>query len=248
MLTEQRRRLLLDRLGREGRLVATELSRDLDLSEDTIRRDLRELAEAGLLQRVHGGALPASPTIANLAARRTMAVAEKCRLGQAGAGLLRSGQTLFIDGGTTNLELVRALPVDFAATVITHSPAIAAAFEAHTAVRVIVIGGSLLRHSMVAVGAVALDSILRIRADLCVVGLTGLHAEEGATTGDYEEAAVKRAMIERAAETMTLLTAEKIGAVSPCLVCRTGAITTLLVPAEADCTGLAEAGLRIERV
>src|SRR6476659_10313454 len=107
MLTAHRRQLLLDRLGRDGRIVAKDLSVELALSEDTIRRDLRELAGEGLLQRVHGGALPAAPTVANLAQRRGMASDEKRRLGRKAASLISRGQRVFIDGGTTHLELVR---------------------------------------------------------------------------------------------------------------------------------------------
>src|SRR5580765_8384914 len=107
MMTTERKRLLLERLGRDRRIVAKDLSLELDLSEDTIRRDLRELAAEGFLQRVHGGALPASPTIANLAARRDMAMDEKKRLGLAAAKLVVKDMRVFIDGGTTHLEIVR---------------------------------------------------------------------------------------------------------------------------------------------
>ena len=98
-----------------------------------------------------------------------MAVAEKQRLGQAGAKLIEPGQTVFIDGGTTNLELVRHLALDLQATIITHSPIMAAALEPHRNVEVILIGGSLLRHSMVSIGAVAMEAISRLRADLCCI-------------------------------------------------------------------------------
>ena len=105
MLTEQRKHLLLDRLRARAAVVAKDLSAELGLSEDTIRRDLRELAAAGLLTRVHGGALPASPTVAGLGARDPWPVEEKQRLaGRARPG--GAGQTVFIDGGTTNLALV----------------------------------------------------------------------------------------------------------------------------------------------
>src|SRR5690242_19137811 len=127
MLTQQRKKLLLDRLAKDGRIIAKDVSRELTLSEDTIRRDLRELAAEGLLQRVHGGALPASPTIANLAARRSMATEEKQRLGRKAATLISRNQRVFIDGGTTHIELIRALPLDLGLTVITHSPTIASA-------------------------------------------------------------------------------------------------------------------------
>src|SRR6188472_1155323 len=107
MLTSQRKAHILAVLKRDGQVVAKTLSLELELSEDTIRRDLRELASEGLLQRVHGGALPASPTVANLAARRDMATSEKRRLGVKAAALVSAHQRIFIDGGTTNLELVR---------------------------------------------------------------------------------------------------------------------------------------------
>ena len=245
MLTEQRKRILLERLKRQGRIVAKDMSAELNLSEDTIRRDLRELAAAGLLLRVHGGALPASPTVANLDARRTMAAAEKQRLGHAGARLVEPGQIVFIDGGTTNLELVRQLPLDLQVIAITHSPSIAAALEPHRNVDVILIGGSLLRHSMVSIGAVALDAISQLRADLCFLGLTGLHSVEGATTGNYEEAAIKRAIIGRSADVVTLVTAEKLGAVSPHVICQVAAITSVIVPHGAKVSRFGLEGLRL---
>lgn len=234
MLTEQRKQLLLDRLARDGRIVAKELSAELRLSEDTIRRDLRELAGEGRLTRVHGGALPASPTVANIAARRSMATDEKSRLGRKAASLIQRRQRVFIDGGTTHLELVRALPLGLDFTVITHSPTIAAALEPHQAVEVILIGGRLFRHSMVAVGAEALEQIQRLRIDLGFVGLTGLHPEEGGTTGDFEEAAIKRAVVARSAEAVVLVTGEKIGAASACNICALKDLTSLIVTREAD--------------
>lgn len=234
MLTQQRKQLLLDRLAKDGRIIAKDVSAELALSEDTIRRDLRELAGEGRLQRVHGGALPSSPTVANLAARRGMASDEKRRLGRKAATLISRKQRVFIDGGTTHLELVRSLPPDLAITIITHSPTIAAALEPHQLVDVILIGGTLFRHSMVAVGAAALDAIQRLRIDLGFIGLTGLHPQDGGTTGDFEEAAIKRAIIERSAEAVSLVTSEKIGAVSAYGVCAIKDLTSIVVPREAN--------------
>ena len=185
MLTQQRKQLLLDRLAKDGRIIAKDVSAELALSEDTIRRDLRELASEGRLQRVHGGALPSSPTVANLAQRRGMASDEKRRLGRKAASLISRGQRVFIDGGTTHLELIRSLPPDLSFTVITHSPTIAAALEPHEVVDVILVGGMLFRHSMVAVGAAALEAIQRLNLDLGFVGLTGLHPREGGTTPQF---------------------------------------------------------------
>ena len=247
MLTAHRKQLRLERLRRDGRIVAKDLSVELELSEDTIRRDLRELAADGLLQRVHGGALPASPTVADLAARRGMATDEKRRLGMKASTLVSGGQRIFIDGGTTNLELVRNLPLDIALTVITHSPTIAAALEPHRAIEVILIGGRLFRHSMVATGAAAIEAIGRIQVDLCFIGLTGLHPREGGTTGDFEEAAVKRAVMARSAETVTLLTSEKIGAVSAYAVCGGEALASVIVSREANPEGFSSSPFEVIR-
>jgi DeoR/GlpR family transcriptional regulator of sugar metabolism len=245
MLTAHRKQLLLERLRRDGRIVAKDLSVELYLSEDTIRRDLRELAAEGLLQRAHGGALPASPTVADLAERRGMATEEKRRLGAKAATLVSAGQRVFVDGGTTNLELVRHLPLYLALTVVTHSPTIAAALEPHRAVEVILIGGKLFRHSMVATGAAAIEAIGRMQIDLCFVGLTGLHPREGGTTGDFEEAAVKRAVMSRSAETVTLLTREKIGAVSAFAVCGPGALAAIVVSREGELDGFADSPFEV---
>lgn len=247
MLTQQRKQLLLDRLTRDGRIIAKDVSIEFGLSEDTIRRDLRDLAGEGLLQRVHGGALPASPTVANLAARRDMATDEKRRLGRKAATLISRKQRVFIDGGTTHLELVRNLPPDLGITVITHSPTIASALEPHQAVDVILIGGMLFRHSMVAVGSAALEAIQRMRIDLGFVGLTGLHPQDGGTTGDFEEAVIKRAIIERSAEAIALVTHEKIGAVSAYGVCAIKDLTSIVAPREAGLKGFTKSGIDLIR-
>ncbi len=211
MLTSQRKSLLLARLKGEGRLVATMLAAELGVSEDTIRRDLRELAGEGLLVRVHGGALPASPTNLPLARRRDMQADAKRRLALAVAPLVRPGMTVLVDGGTTTLALVAALPVDLRCTVVTHSPGIAVALEHHAQVDVVLVGGRVFRHSMVACGPEAQAGFQRVRADLCLLGVTGVHPETGLTTGDPDEAAIKRTMMAAAAETVVMATPDKIG-------------------------------------
>lgn len=232
MLTTERKSLLLDRLRRDGRIIAKALSEELSLSEDTIRRDLRELAAEGKLTRVHGGALPASPTVVNMAGRRQRSNEEKQRLGAKGASLIAPRTSIFLDGGTTNLAIVEALPLDFAGTITTHSPTIAAALERHVAAEVILIGGRLYHHSMVALGASALEMIERLRFDQFFLGVTGVHASEGLTTGDFEEAAIKRAIAARAAETIVLATAEKLGTASPHRIAALGEVTTLVTTGE----------------
>lgn len=232
MLTTERKAHILQVLRRDRRVVAKSLSRELRLSEDTIRRDLRELAAEGLLQRVHGGALPASPATANLPKRWEVSLDGKTAIARAAARLVRNRQVIILDGGTTAVQLARHLPADLQATVVTHSPSIAVELAAHPFVDVELIGGHLFKHSVVAVGASAAEAIARVRADIFFMGVTGVHAEHGLTTGDPEEAAIKRALSRQAAETVVLASREKLGAVSPFLIIPTIEADTLVVEAE----------------
>lgn len=238
MLTEQRKQHILAILKRDGQVVAKALGQELGLSEDTIRRDLRELARAGLLQRVHGGALPASPAVAPLARRQVLQVEEKQALGQAAARLIQPGQVVFVDGGTTTLQMVRHLPAQLRATIVTHSPVIAAALGDHPEVEVVSIGGRLFKHSMVNVGAAAAEAISRIRADLYLMGVTGVHVEAGLSTGDLEEAYIKRALLGQAAETVALASSDKLGVASAYAIAPVTALSALLVTASAPDTVL----------
>lgn len=229
MLTQERKAHILAVLQREGRVVAKAVSQTLGLSEDTIRRDLRELAAEGRLQRVHGGALPASPALADFAGRTKVSPEGKIAVGRAAAALVRPGQVVFVDGGTTAVQLARHLPPDLRATVVTHSPSIAVALVDHPTVEVELIGGRLFKHSIVTTGAAAIEAIARIRADLFFMGVTGVHPEAGLTTGDAEEAAVKRALARQSAETVVLASAEKIGAASRYLVLPVAEVSTIVI-------------------
>lgn len=228
VLTSERKALIQQRLRQEGRLVAKAFSLELGISEDTIRRDLRELASEGLLQRVHGGALPASPAVADFTVRARAGSSVKSTLGRAGARLIQPGQIVFIDGGTTNIELVRQLPHDLRATVVTHSPNIAVELAGYPLIEVELIGGRLFRHSIVTVGTAAAGAIAHIRPDVCFLGVTGIHPETGATTGDAEEAAIKRLIAHQSAETIVLATREKLGAASPYQIISIAEVDTLV--------------------
>ena len=250
MLTAQRKKLILNRLAAEGQIVAKDLARELGTSEDTIRRDLRELADAGKLQRVHGGALPASAAMGDLHVREQVSPRDKIALGRAGAALIRPKQVVILDGGTTALQVAVHLPSDLRATIVTHSPTVAIALANHPHVDIIMLGGKLFRHSMVNVGAALMDGASRLRADLYFMGVTGVHPKAGLTTGDAEEAAVKRALHERAAETIVLASSEKIMAASPFLVTAYDDISLLLVPLKTPdrvIRTLRVGGIKVER-
>ncbi len=218
MLTAERRRSIVQTLQRDGKVLASELSKSLHVSEDTIRRDLRELATAGVLQRVHGGALPRSPVTASFTARQQQASGAKTAIAQAAVRLIRQDQVIILDGGTTPLQVAQHLPPDLRATVITHSPPVVLALAEYPEIEVIMIGGKLYKHELVNVGAATVEAFRNIRADLCFLGIGSLHPEVGISTLDLEEAYVKRAMIASAAEVVALTSAEKLGTASPYII------------------------------
>ncbi len=160
------------------------------------------------------GRFPVSQALADYRVRETVEPESKARVARRAAGLIRPGDRVILDGGTTTLAVVRALPRDLDATVITHSPTVAAALIDHARVEVFLLGGRIDKHSAVACGAVAAEQAAGLRADLFLLGVTGVHPEHGLTTGDAEEAAMKRALAARAADTYVLASAEKLGAVS----------------------------------
>ena len=229
MLTQQRKQHILETLKKEGRVVAKTLAQDLELSEDTIRRDLRDLAKEGLLQRVHGGALPASSATADFATRKSIATNGKLAIARAAARLIQPGEIVILDGGTTAVQLARQLPKTLAATVVTHSPSIAVELVNHPNVEVILIGGKLFKHSVVTVGAAALEALSHIRADTYFMGVTGVHPEAGLSTGDLEEAHMKKALSQHAAETVVLASYEKLGVASAYVIMPVNEISTLIV-------------------
>ncbi len=234
MLTTQRKQHLLDVLQRDGQIVAKQISQALGVSEDTIRRDLRELAHEGLLQRVHGGALPASPAVADFAKREDILADAKVAIGRAAAALIKPGQVVILDGGTTALQIARHLPPTLDATIVTHSARIAVELVTHPRVEVILIGGRLFKHSIVSVGAAAMEAISHIRADIYFMGVTGIHAEAGLSTGDFEEAHVKYALCRCAADTLVLASQEKIGAASQYVIAPLSEVSGLIVEAAVE--------------
>src|SRR5436305_5025336 len=248
MLVAERRELLLERLRTDGKLIAKELALELAVSEDSVRRDLRDLAAAGLCQRVYGGAVPVSPALADYSARTSVEPGSKQRVAAAAAALIQSGDRVILDGGTTTLAVVRALSPTLSATVITHSPTIAAALMEHPRIEILLLGGAVDKHSAVACGAGAAEAARGISADMFLLGVTGVHPREGLTTGDAEEAAMKRTLAGRAADTYVLASAEKIGTASAYRVLGLSDVAGVVTDTPADhpvIREITDAGVRV---
>lgn len=208
---EERQTFVVEKLAEQGRISTVEISAHFEVSEDTARRDLREMASAGLVQRVHGGALPVSPAGQPFTNRYRIAGDEKVRLARRAGQLILPGQLVIMDGGTTNLELARNLPHDLAATIVTNSPRIAIETSEHPCLEVILIGGVFDKRSQMTLGAHVLNELSMFKADICFLGVHGIHAEFGLTTTGYDEGTIKKAMMNASAEVVALVMANKFG-------------------------------------
>lgn len=228
MLAAERRQYILEVLARQGRVLAPTLSDELHVSEDTIRRDLNELAAEGKLLRVHGGALPVSPAATTYAVRQRSVSPAKMAIAQQAATLIRDGQVVLIGGGTTNEQLARHLPLQLHATVITHNPPVAVVLAEHPHIEVVLLGGRLLKRTMVTVGAQTVDAVRMVRADICFLGVCSLHPELGISIPDLDEAYVQRAMIASASEVIALASREKLNTAASHIVGPLSEITQLI--------------------
>jgi DeoR/GlpR family transcriptional regulator of sugar metabolism len=217
VLKSERQQRILRELGSSGRVVAAELQDALGVSAYTVRRDLDELAESGRLQRVHGGALAVarSGVATTFAGRGEQAQAGKRAVARAAASLLKPGSVVVVDGGSTALAVVGALPDGFTGTFVTHSIPAAAALAARSGIEVVVIGGTLERRAMVNVGATCIEAYKSIRADMVLLGVWAAHAEHGLSEGYHEEAEVRRVLLGAGDRVVGLATADKLGTVAP---------------------------------
>jgi DeoR/GlpR family transcriptional regulator of sugar metabolism len=236
MLTQERHDTILTKLAEDGKVVATELATEFGVSEDTVRRDLRELAKAGVCRRVYGGALPPVPDLGTIAQRRQIMVESKLRLANVVADLITPGQTVFIDAGSTNLAVVQSLPRNLDAIIVTNAPAIALALSEHTNCRTVLLGGRFHAANGSCLGGQTLRDIRMVNADVFVLGTCGIDPHMGVSTLDAEEAEIKRCMAEQSGKIIIAATADKVGTVAPFAVTDTGSVGHLVVSADGDPT------------
>ncbi|MGW1587016.1 DeoR/GlpR family DNA-binding transcription regulator [Streptomyces sp. NPDC002386] len=202
------------RLARDGgRVDVLSLAEEFQVTAETIRRDLKALDRAGLVRRVHGGAIPVGRLDfePDLTERESTAADEKDRIAKAALAELPAGGTLILDAGTTVARLAAAIPLETALTVVTHSLPIAARLADHPGIQLHLIGGRVRHRTRAAVDAWALRAYGEIRADVLFVAANGFSAEHGLTTPDLAEAAVKRAAVAAARRVVLLADSAKHG-------------------------------------
>lgn len=250
ILPDERHAAILDRLLRDGRVLAADLAAEFDTSEDTIRRDLRDLAAAGRCRRVYGGALPPAPDIGPVSRRNGVARDAKRALGHAAAALVAPGWTVLIDSGSTNLRIAEALPADRDVTVVTNAPAVAAALAGRPRCTLVVLGGRVHPTVGAAFGPRTLRDLEGVWADVAFVGACGLAAGPGLTVFDPEEAEFKRRLLAVSARAAVAMTADKIGTAAPFVIGPAADLHHLVVEADvpdAALDGLAAPRLRVHR-
>jgi DeoR/GlpR family transcriptional regulator of sugar metabolism len=212
---------------------ATVLATEFSTSEDTIRRDLRDLAAKSLCQRVYGGAVLMSPASSSIAVRASESNARKEALGRRMTTLLQPKQFLFIDAGSTNLAFARMLPEDLKLTVATHDPSIAASLIGRPGIELIMVGGRIHPEVGAALGGRALQEISGMRPDLLVLGVCSFHVDHGVGAFNFEDAQMKSVLIQGAGSVAVALLNEKLRSAAPQIVSQVDSISDVVVEADA---------------
>ncbi|MFD1746278.1 DeoR/GlpR family DNA-binding transcription regulator [Rhizobium helianthi] len=233
MLPERQERIR-QRLSREGRVVAAMLAEEFGVSEDTIRRDLREMAAAGLCERVYGGALLVGKGRASLSQRAAIDQHGKRALARELAGMIEPRATVFFDAGSTNLLVAECLADDLIFTAITNAPAIAVALADKPSVETILVGGSVDRIVGGALGAQAVAEIGLLTIDLCLIGICGYDEEGRLSAHNHEDALFKRALVRHSKQVATAVSSEKFATPAPFTIAVAGQYQRLVVEEGVD--------------
>lgn len=228
MLKQERFRRILETLDREGQVRLAPLSETLDVSTDTVRRDLAALARQGSLTQVRGGALPISRLPSDYRVRERQDIAAKQQIARKAFSLIEDGQLIMLDGGTTAECLARLLHERQGLTVATNSFPVVTALLDHPDVEVLFAGGKLQSDYQVTLGQETVDFFRQLRAAWCFLGTYGLHPDAGLTVTTDEEASVKRAMVQSAQRVAAMVTTDKLGKAEPYVVAEIGEVHTLV--------------------
>jgi len=234
MLKEERHHYILDKIKLNRKVLSSNLSAELHVSEDTIRRDLNELSLNGLIKKVHGGALPIDNKAPSYEERSNYNLEEKNIIAKKAVKLIKEGQVIIMSGSTTNLQLAKIIPSDINATIYTYSLPIAIQLTEHPSIEIIFIGGKLNKPAQVTVGLDVVASISQLRADLCFMGTGGIDIIKGMTEPNWEVSHIKKSMIEASDQVIVLCTNNKINEVKRYPVIPINNINTIVTDIRPD--------------
>lgn len=218
MLKSERHELICSRVEQNGKVLVNDLTHELKVTEDTIRKDLQELSKVGLIKRVHGGAIRVDNSIIAFEQRMNENIGTKQKVAKLAVPFLQLNQVIYIDSGTTNLSFTNEIPINYTGTMITNSPSIALNLCSYPNIQIHLLPGQLNKESKVLQGTTTLTALMDINIDLCLLGISSIDADKGITVPSLEESMLKRQMIKQSSQTIGIVTAEKIGTSSTYLV------------------------------
>lgn len=229
LMKAERQNLILDILNKEKKIVASEISCRLNVSEDTIRRDLNELDEKGLLKRVHSGAIRRGPQAVDFSIREDVSIEEKVRLAKKAVKYIKPDSVILIDGGTTNYQLIKQIPKDFNCTIVTNSIPIISLLKFYPNIKVLSLGGFLHKQSLVNIGYDTIKQLDSVHADIYFMGISHIDSDIGITIVTLEECQTKQKMLSVSSEVIAMVTKEKFDTVSNFVVGKVNVITNLII-------------------
>ena len=234
MLKKERQAYILHQVNLHNRVLSSMLSDEIHVSEDTIRRDLYELADEGKLIKVHGGALSHSFNHVHFPTNGVYSQNQKRKIAQKAIQLISNGMFVLTSGGTTILEMARSLPPQLKATFVSGSIPAILEYMNHPNIEVILVGDRISKNSKITVGLEAVAKIKQLKADICFLGTNAIDIEHGITENDWEVVQLKRAMVESSRKVVCLTIAEKINTYQPIQICELTKINTLITELSPD--------------
>lgn len=232
MLKKERQAFILQQLNVHNKVISADLCEQLGVSEDTVRRDLQELADEGALLKVHGGALSKSFHF-KLQDEPVYHEAEKRNIAEKACNLISDGMVVLLSGGTTIRQLINVLPPTLNATFITISIPIALELMNHPGSEVIFIGNKLDKNTQTAMDAEVVKKLAGIRADICFLGTNSISPLEGITDSEWEIVGIKQSMIQASDQLVSLAISEKLGVAQRYRVCKIEEVDILITELDA---------------
>lgn len=232
----ERQAYILHQVNLHNKILSADITQQIDVSDDTIRRDLQELAKEGKIIKVHGGALSPSYHNGHHSKREIYAYTQKRIIAKKAASLIKNGMFVLTGGGTTIIELARALPPSLHATFISGSIPALFEYSNHPNIEVIAIGDKVAKNSKITVGLEAVSKIKQLKVDICFLGVNAINLENGVSDNDWDVVNIKKAMIESARRLVCLTISEKINSQQAIQVCDSKKIDTLITELPANDT------------
>lgn len=244
----ERHAFILHQVNLHNKVLSLELSKQINVSDDTIRRDLQQLADEGKIIKVFGGALSPSFHHGHNISREVYGYTQKRIIANKAVSLIEDGMFVLTSGGTTIIELARSLPPNLHATFISGSIPALFEYSSHPNIEVIAIGDKISKNSKITVGPGAIAKIKELKVDLCFLGVNAINLENGVSDNDWDVVQVKKAMVESAKKLVCLTISEKINSQQPIQVCNIEKIDTMITELPAGDLILkpyAEAGIKV---